>query len=923
MQKRTLVLLAFLCCSTLLFAQDVHSGAALHLTGLTDTAQIIRDTNGIPHIFATNDHDLAFLQGYTHAQDRFFQMDFYRHVGSGTLAEMVGTSVLPQDVQLRTIGLRRAAARSYAISSPRVQAILQAYADGVNAYITTHPLPPEYAALGITQAEPWVPIDSLTIAKLLIFQLAYDLFDVDYTVDLLTYQAAGSAIGFNGTKLFTDDLFRSAPFDSASTIPDASVAPVAASSGKSVHVPSGDQKALRLMRSYSNAIKDLPFFKKMREGKRDGFSNEWAVSGTLTESGMPLMANDPHLELDYPPIWYPVHLSAGTIDVIGNSFAGTPMVTLGHNRWISWGATTTYLDVTDYYQEQVVPDATSPSGMSTLYKGAPEHIIPIPQTFKARVAGQLVTIPPGNGIPPYTLIVPRRNNGPIVNLDQATGAAVSVQWTGFSGSRELDATLTWAESKTPDDFARGVRYFNGPQNFIYADRKGNIAYFQSGEVPVREDLQAGTVNGLPPWLLRNGQGGNEWLPVQHPQPQQALPYEILPFREMPHIINPPAGFVVNGNNDPVGTTLDNNPLNTPRPGGGIFYLAYQFNFGARAGRITELLKQMTSAGRVNFFDMEKIQADTAVIDAEFFVPYITQAFANAQRQGAPIQLAAFAGDPAIAEAVGRLHDWNFSSPTGLSEGYDAFQTPGKAVSSADIANSVAATIYNLWRGQFAISVIDTKLPGLPLPDDSRMLSALKHMLENFATNHGVGASGIDFFAIPGVTSADDRRDIYLLQAMKSALTLLASDNFKIAFANSTNQSDYRWGKLHRIVFEHPLDSIFSVPPAAGLVQSPLPGLAGFPVDSAFPSVDSTIPAIRGDSENEFMFFFGPSQRSVAEGLPSGMKGVSSLPGGISGVLGSPLYFNLLPQYLINGTYDQYLRMNELQGNIDSVTKYEP
>lgn len=924
MRKALAVVLLLFCCSTLVLAQSTQAGAAVRLPGLLDDARVVRDTNGIAHIFANNDHDLAFLQGYTHAEDRFFQMDYYRHLASGTLAEMVGSAALPTDVQLRTIGIRRSAAPMLTAATPRARAFMEAYADGINAYITTHPLPPEYAALGITQVDPWTTIDSAAIAKLLVFQLSYDLLnELDSTILALSYQQAGAMFGFDGAKLFSDDLFRSAPFDSASTVPDAMGTSALANATSKKTSPAVDDKAATLIKNYVNELNGLPFFQDLKKRHRDGSSNVWAVSGKLTDNGFPLLASDPHLDLDYPSIWYPVHLSAGKIDVIGSGFAGTPTIITGHNSWIAWGSTVTYDDVTDFFQEQLVPDATSPSGLSTLYKGAPEHVIPVPQTFRTRVAGQLVTVPPGNGIPAFTLIVPRRSNGPIISFDQTTGTAISVQWTGYSGSREIDATLVWAEAKTPEEFAVGVRYFNAPQNFAYADRKGNIGYFQSGEIPVREDLQANTVNGLPPWLLRNGQGGNEWLPVQHPQPQQALPYEILPFEEMPHVLNPPAGMLVNGNNDPAGLTLDNDPLNTLRPGGGLYYLSYQFNFGSRAGRITRLLQEAASSRKLNFLDMKKFQADTAIIDAEFFVPFITQAFSHAQRQGAPIQLAALAGDAAVAEAVNRLQAWDHSSPTGLSEGYDAFQTPGKSVSASDVANSVAATLYSVWRGQFAINVLDSKLTGLPLPDDPRTLTSLRHLLETFADNHGVGASGIDFFALPGITSADDRRDIYILQAMKSALTMLAGDDFKAAFANSTNQEDYRWGKLHRIVFQHPLGSIFNVPPAGGFLSAPLPNLAGLPVDSAFPSVDSTILPIRGTHANAFMFDYGPSQRFVAEGLPSGMIGVNSLPGGISGVVGSPSYYNLLPQYLVNETYNQLFGPDELQGSIDSVTKYQP
>ena len=137
----------------------------------------------------------------------------------------------------------------------------------------------------------------------------------------------------------------------------------------------------------------------------------------------------------------------------------------------------------------------------------------------------------------------------------------------------------------------------GSQNFVYGDVEGNIAYFTSGEIPVREDLQSGAVNGAPPWRVRNGLGGNEWLPVQHPQPYQATAkYEILPFDELPKIVNPKAGYLVNANNDPAGLTLDNDPINQSRPGGGIYYMAYSWNRGFRAARIETRLRELLQNG---------------------------------------------------------------------------------------------------------------------------------------------------------------------------------------------------------------------------------------------------------------------------------------------------------------------------------------
>jgi penicillin amidase len=223
---------------------------------------------------------------------------------------------LPQDVQLRTIGLRRAAVRSLPIISPRTRADLEAYADGVNVFVGSHSLPPEYGVLELTQFEPWTVIDSLAVGKLISFGLSFDL-DIDPTVALLSYEKAGSLPGFDGTKLFFEDLDRSAPFDPASTIPDASLphawtesrgATRYAGRAPSVEVSANgylEPRTVELAKEYSEKTKGMPVFERLRDRKRSGASNEWAISGQLSASNVPLLANDPHLSLVTPSTFYP------------------------------------------------------------------------------------------------------------------------------------------------------------------------------------------------------------------------------------------------------------------------------------------------------------------------------------------------------------------------------------------------------------------------------------------------------------------------------------------------------------------------------------------------------------------------------------------------------------------------------------------
>ena len=161
--------------------------APMNLPGLHAQATVLRDADGVPHVYAADEHDAAFMQGYLHANDRLFQLDLLRHVASGTAAEISGSTLLPQDIELRLIGLRRAAELSLAATSKPMRAVLQAYADGINAWVASHPLPAEYARVRLTRVDPWTPLDSVAVMKLIVFQLSFD-FDTDRTLDYLTYQ---------------------------------------------------------------------------------------------------------------------------------------------------------------------------------------------------------------------------------------------------------------------------------------------------------------------------------------------------------------------------------------------------------------------------------------------------------------------------------------------------------------------------------------------------------------------------------------------------------------------------------------------------------------------------------------------------------------------------------------------------------------
>jgi len=675
---------------------------------------------------------------------------------------------------------------------------------------------------------------------------------------------------------------------------------------------------MQLAASYLAQLRTLPLVQAvLKNPDDDRGSNEFIIAGSRSRTGLPILANDPHLALSAPSIWYENEITAKGFTAIGASFAGSPFVILGNNDRIAWGATTHLIDVTDVYQERIVPDPNSPSGLSTLYNGNFEPVQALPQIFRVNTIGDgaqnnLNTVPAGGAIPAAVLIVPRRNNGPIISLNQAAGTAISVQYAGFSGTREIQAFRGFNRATNMSQFTTALQSFDvGSQNFVFADTAGNIAYFTSGEIPLREDLQAGAPNGLPPFLIRNGQGGNEWLrPPPGNDPNRALPFAILPTSEMAQLINPPRGVIVNANNDPTGNNRDNNVLNQLRPAGGIRYMGsgYSFDVGIRAGRIEELFAPFIANNqKLGVADLQRFQADVVMGDAQYYTPFIVQAFANAQRPGAPAALASLAADARVVEAVGRLAGWDRSTPTGIVEGFDASDQNGMRAQpgQTEINNSIAATLYSVFRNQLINQTLGATLSRRSLPLTSPrdiQITAVKNLFDTFPVRAGVGVSGIDFFEVPGVAAATDRRDIVLLRSLSSALTLLASPAFAAAFNGSTNQADYRWGRLHRVLFTHPLGGPFNTPPAGGAFPQPLANLPGVPVDGGLYTVDVGNHPINRDESNGFMFPNGASRRYVASIKPGGVESFSSLPGGASGVPGNQFNVNLLPLWLTNEAF---------------------
>ncbi len=895
--------------------------------------RVVSDTDGVRHVFAKTDHDALVTQGYLQAEDRLFQMDYLRRLFSGTSAELLGPSALASDTQLRTFGFRRAAVESYNASSPEVQALLRAYADGVNAYLNSHPqLPEEYSTLELTQVAPWDPVDTLTIVKGVVFARSFDFtFEVEATVTLSACQEAGMSRGFDGNALFFADLFRAGPFDSAATVPDAAAAtPAWALQVPRVKTLVGPE-TLRLARNLIDSL-GKGLFPRMRGG-----SNVWAVAGGSSQSGAALLANDPHLELGVPSTWYETHLVvsddpvAGPLDASGVTIPGIPGIAIGCGSRVCWGITTNPADVADTFQETLVYDSQRGMPTHTRFDGTAEPLTAIPQTFRVNQIGDgLPNNLTNSAVSPLqggvVFLVPRRNNGPLLFIDvsnpnQAVG--LSFQYTGARDTRDWEGLFGLARARDVADFGKRLAAFDATFNFVCADKEGAVGYFASGEIPLREDLQnLGRVDGLPPFLIRDGSHShhNEWIAAPERGRDQSLRYAILPDDELPHAILSGSGFIVNANNDPLGDLADNDAVNQTRPAGGIRYLLWQ-SLSLRAGEIgRRLASARQQSGRISGQDMRNIQSSTVFSDAEFFRPFILTALQNAQRGNAPAGLATLANDAAIQEAVQRISAWDLTSPTGVTAGFDAGDNPAAppAPTTTEIANSVAATIYALWRGRFISNVIDATLSRVGLagqgPKDFELpLTALKNLLDNFAARQGVGASGLNFFQIAGLAGSD-ARDYWILKSLRDGLTLAASPAYAPAFSRSQVQDNYRWGMLHRIVFGHPLGDPFNIPEAGGFhhLSMSLPGLSR---PGGFETIDNGPGGLRGPVPSSFTFDTGASLRLLVEMAASGAVGSIILPGGQSGNRNSPFFANQLGRWLVNDNHP--LRIDE--PDIESAT----
>jgi len=562
-----------------------QTSGELRVRGVSAPVTIVRDSDGVAHITGATETDAAFGLGFVHAQERLWQMEVQRRIGTGRLSEIFGAATLNTDRFLRTLGVDRAARSAFERLDAETIAILDAYAAGVNAFLATNPaLPPEFLILGV-QPEPWQPVDSLIWAKMMAWDLGGNWSEEVLRALLIAQIGPEDA----------DLLLPAYTADGPVIVPHGALsqpaAPVAAS--PAAIQPATAQAMLELWQHVQLAT---------GLGDRLAGSNNWVIGGARTASGKPLLVNDPHLSTRIPSIWYLAHVQGGAINAIGATFPGLPAVVIGHNGQIAWGVTNTGPDVQDLYVERI--DAQN----FVEYNGQREPVTLISETIVVK------------NDEPVTLTVRVTRHGPIISdVTDGTGETLAFRWTVLDAEdATIRAFLNINRARNWTEFTAALRDYKAPmQNFVYADVAGNIGYYAPGALPIR----------------RTGDGR---LPV----PGWTDEYEwvgYVPFEELPHVYNPPQGYIATANNRVLG---DDYP----------YLLSTSWAAPYRAQRIIELIEQ---GNQFTVADMRTMLGDVVSAQARDLLPVMRAVTPAGPREAAALELlrswdGAMHGDSAAA-----------------------------------------------------------------------------------------------------------------------------------------------------------------------------------------------------------------------------------------------------------------------------------
>ncbi len=531
--------------------------------GTDGPIEIIRDAEGVPHIYATTDHDAFYGLGYVHAQDRLWQMEMQRRIGAGRLSEILGEATLSIDKFQRTLGYYRAAQADLNIIEARSRQALEAYAAGINQWLSEgHTLPPEFVLLGV-KPTPWQPVDSLVWQKMMSWDLGGN-----YDVELL-YQQLAQAVG---------------PERTAQLLPDYPAEGVSVLAGLDF-----DSQAAASLLSIDRLLET-----GFGHGGREAGSNNWVVAGSRTATGLPLLADDPHLGTSIPSIWYLAELQGETLHVVGATFPGLPAVVIGHNERVAWGVTNMGPDVQDLYVERLNP--ANPNQYAV--DGSWQTIQVVEEVIEVDGKEQ-----------PLRWAARSTRHGPLISDVSDTGVPLALQWTALQpGDTTIDAFISGNYANNWTEFVAALEKFVTPsQNFVYADVDGNIGYYAPGRIPIRAEGHDGRAP-VPGWS-----SAYEWQ-------------GFIPFADLPQLYNPPEGYIATANNRVVD---DSYP----------YLLGTDWAPPYRAERIVELLEQPARKGdKLTLADMLAMQADQTSTQVRMLLPFLLETPPQNKRQAAAIEL---------------------------------------------------------------------------------------------------------------------------------------------------------------------------------------------------------------------------------------------------------------------------------------------
>lgn len=882
------------------------------LPGLDGPVDVATDRYGWSHVRATSLRDATYVQGYLQARERMAQMDILRRLASGTLGDRFGVvapAAIAQDLAFRVVGLRRAATAMWAQlqSGPdaRTRTALTSFTAGVNQYLrdlrARRVEAPPNTELVLDETTPdWTEVDCLVIGRYQSYSLSYSadteiaasqLVDRVHTVFGMADQAMAPA-RYARRDMAQDVLLWRPPSDAA-VLPDF----FPARSGMAQVFRPAVQRPVLPRAVYERAA---PFLRLVREGfaawgDESRGSNNWVVTPGVTRNRRPLLANDPHLALRAPAIWWGTHLTVvggpDAVDVAGTTFPGVPGVVIGFNQRIAWGVTTAYYDVTDVYQETITPGAN----------GGPDTVL-----FNGRqVPIEVVTerVPDGAGgsvearievVPHHGPIVPEIVNARIVR--RTASRALSIRWTGQQATNEFGTFMGLAYARSADEARAAVSGFGvGAQNFVFADVDGNTGYASSAVIPLREagalTWRLDNPGGTNPCTVLPGTGGAEWTGT-------------VPAAQIPNAVGSATRpFIVTGNNDQTGQTRDGNPFDA------TVYLGCGYASGWRAERITQRLTALGDQATVE--DMQSVQGDHRVLAGGRFRPHLMAAFARLEQEWATpgthadLRSGAVTMQPRAArlrDAAMRIQAWSLDGESGIEA--DA--------TDAQKRDSVATTLFHGW--------ISRVLRGT-LSDETALLQggsydtirALLHLLEHpteLRTRDATGQSVL--WDDISTTDETESRDLILVRSLDDALADLER------LTSTAEMERWLWGPLHAVRFSSLIpgtDATLSIPATGESMFA-----RGFPRPGGIDVVDASGPGLGGSN---YTFGSGASQRFTVELGPDGPRAFNALPGGQSIDTGSSHFRDEAELWRTNRTHAVPFREADVATEAGGRWRFEP